>query len=110
MPKFRETDQSDMLDDRHRPPKATVGSYRVEEEIFGKVFDGKVLGRIWQFVKPYKIQMFIAVAAVLVFTGTQLLIPLIVRYAIDNGMTPDGIDQNALLISVGLFALVILIN
>ncbi|GGA49635.1 ABC transporter ATP-binding protein [Pelagibacterium lentulum] len=105
-----EAERNDIRDDGRRPPRATVGSYRVEEEMFGKVFDGKVLGRIWQFVRPYKIQMFIAVAAVLIFTGTQLLIPLIVRYAIDNGMTPTGIDQNALLISVGLFAIVILIN
>lgn len=105
-----EAERNDIRDDGRRPPRASVGSYRVEEEMFGKAFDGKIVGRIWEFVKPYKVKMLIAVIAVLVFTGTQLLIPLIVRYAIDNGMTPDGVDQSALLWAVAAFAVVILVN
>ena len=46
-----------------RPPHAVVGSHRVEEEMFGKVFDGRVIGRIWPFMRPYKMRLLLAVAA-----------------------------------------------
>lgn len=104
------SERHDPADAGRRPPRATVGSYRVEEEIFGKVFDGKVVGRIWDFVRPYRLQILIAVIAVLIFTGTQLVIPLIVRYAIDNAIVGAGVDTNALLIAVLAFAVTIAIN
>ena len=36
--------------------------------MFGKAFDGRIVRRIWSFVRPYRRQMAVAVAAVLVFT------------------------------------------
>lgn len=75
-----ETERNDVRDDGRRPPRAVVGSHRIEEEMFGKVFDGNIVRRIWAFVAPYKTQMLIAVGAVLTFTATQLMIPLIIRY------------------------------
>ena len=91
-----------------RPPHATVGSHRIEEEMFGRVFDGRVVRRIWAFVRPYRVQVIIAVIAVLVFTATQVVIPLIIRDAIDNGLIAGG--QDALNRAVALFAVVIAIN
>lgn len=100
----------DETEDRNRrPPRAVVGSHRIEEEAFGKAYDPRVMRRIWSFVRPYRGQIFISVAAVLVFTLTQLAIPLIIRYAIDNGMMP-GADQSTLLWAMAAFAIVILIN
>lgn len=92
-----------------RPPRAVVGSTRIEEEIFGRAFDGRILSRIWTFVRPYRAQMLIAVAAVLVFTLTQLAIPLIIRHAIDRGMGP-GADPSVLAWSFAAFAVAILVN
>ncbi len=68
--------------------RAVVGSHRIEEEIFGRAFDGRVLRRIWAFVRPYRQDVVISVAAVIVFTLSQLSIPLIIRFAIDHGMAP----------------------
>ncbi|MFO1142485.1 MAG: ABC transporter ATP-binding protein [Amaricoccus sp.] len=92
-----------------RPPRAVVGSTRIEEEIFGRAFDGRILSRIWAFVRPYRAQMLIAVAAVLTFTLTQLAIPLIIRHAIDRGMGP-GADPRVLAWSFAAFAAAILVN
>ena len=64
--------------------RAVVGSHRIEEEIFGRVFDGKVTQRIWQFVRPYKYKVIVSIFAVLAFTGSQLTIPLLIRHAIDS--------------------------
>ena len=81
-----EVNVNDVRDDGRRPFRAVVGSHRVEEKMFGRVFDGKVVGRIWAFVEPYRSRVILAVAAVLAFTAMQLMIPLIIRYAIDDGM------------------------
>ncbi len=92
-----------------RPPRASVGSHRIEEEIFGKAYDPQTVRRIWAFVRPYRMKIYLSVAAVLVFTATQLAIPLIIGRAIDSGMTEGGNSTN-LLWAVALFAVVIVIN
>ena len=89
--------------------RAVVGSDRIEEEIFGRVFDGKVTQRIWQFVRPYKRQVAISVAAVVTYTGAQLTIPLLISYAIDYGMAPEA-PQSVLLKIMAIFAVIVIIN
>ena len=99
----------DPHEDERPRMRAVVGSDRIEEEIFGRVFDGKVAQRIWQFVRPYKRHVVISVAAVVTFTGSQLTIPLLIRYAIDNGMAPDA-PPTVLLGVVAVFAIIVAIN
>lgn len=104
-----ETERSDVREDGRRPPRAVVGSHRVEEEMFGKAFDGNIIKRIWTFVHPYRRQVWLSVAAVLTFTAMQLLIPLIIRYAIDHGMQPQG-GHSALTWAIVAFLVAIIIN
>lgn len=104
-----ETERPDVREDGRRPPRAVVGSQRVEEEIFGKVFDSNIVKRIWAFVHPYRRDVILSVISVLVFTGMQLLIPLIIRYAIDHGMQPDD-NGSALTLAIVAFLIAILIN
>ena len=87
-----------------------VGSHSPEEEVFGKAYDPRIVRRIWAFVRPYRMQMLIAVAAVLLFTLSQLSIPLIIRYAIDNGMVAGTLDTSVLALAVAAFGGVILVN
>ncbi|TPN47395.1 ABC transporter ATP-binding protein [Mesorhizobium sp. B1-1-9] len=93
-----------------RPTKAVVGSHRDEEEVFGKAYDPRIIRRIWSFVRPYRGRIFISVAAVLVFTLTQLAIPLVIRYAIDHGMAAGRLDHSVMISATGVFAVIILIN
>ncbi|MGR9214979.1 ABC transporter ATP-binding protein (plasmid) [Rhizobium leguminosarum] len=104
-----ETERPDVREDGRRPPRAVVGSHRVEEEMFGKAFDGNIVKRIWVFVHPYRRQVLWSVVAVLTFTMMQLTIPLIIRYAIDHGMSPGG-NHSALAWSIAAFTVAILIN
>ena len=92
-----------------RPPRASVGSHRIEEEVFGKAYDPKTVRRIWAYVRPYRMRIYLSVLAVLVFTGTQLVIPLIIGNAIDNSIVAGG-DPSLLLWSVGAFAVAVLLN
>ncbi|WP_027035361.1 ABC transporter ATP-binding protein [Mesorhizobium ciceri] len=100
----------DKEDTSGRPTKAVVGSHRDDEEVFGKAYDPRIVRRIWSFVKPYQSRIFISVAAVLVFTLTQLAIPLVIRYAIDHGMTAGKLDQSVMIAAIITFAVIILIN
>ena len=60
-------------------------------------------------MRPYRGKMLVAVAAVLTFTATGLLVPLIIRHAIDRGMAP-GADPSVLTWSFLAFLAVILVN
>ena len=57
-------DPRDPQDDEQPRMRAAVGSHRIEEEMFGRAFDGRVVRRIWEFVRPYRRQAAISVAAV----------------------------------------------
>ncbi|MFT4180306.1 MAG: ABC transporter ATP-binding protein, partial [Rhizobium sp.] len=105
-----ETERNDVREDGRRPPRAVVGSHRVEEEIFGKVFDSRIIRRIWAFVSPYRRQVYISVVAVLLFTASQIVIPLVIRYAIDHAMMPGAVNHSALWLALAIFAGAILVN
>src|SRR5690606_9218925 len=92
-----------------RPPRASAGSHRIEEETFGQAYDPQTVRRIWAFVHPYRRRIYGSVLAVLVFTATQLAIPLIIGNAIDSGMTQGGNSSN-LAWAVIAFAIAITIN
>jgi ATP-binding cassette subfamily B multidrug efflux pump len=92
-----------------RPPRASVGSHRIEEEVFGKAYDPQTVRRIWAFVRPYRSKIYISVAAVIVFTATQLAIPLIIAWAIDGGMAEGG-NRTNLSWAILAFAAAVVIN
>jgi ATP-binding cassette subfamily B multidrug efflux pump len=95
----------------NRAPKAVVGSQvSHEDEIFGKVYDPHVVRRLWKFVGPYRNQVLLSVAAVLLFTLSQLAIPLVIRFAIDNGMKAGTADRSTLILAGAMFAIVTVVN
>ena len=94
-----------------RPPLAVVGSQvGQEEQLFGRVFDPNVLRRFIPFVRPYKRQLVFALLAVILFTGTQLAVPLVIRGAIDNALVAGEASRTALYIAAAIFAAVILVH
>ena len=99
---------------QERPPLAVVGSQvSQEEEMFGRVFDGWVLRRVAGFLKPYRRRLYVALAAVLVFTATQLAIPLLIGRTIDDALAAGAGESGgrALLdLMVALFAAVVVVN
>ncbi len=94
-----------------RPPHAVVGSQiSRDEEMFGAAYDGRVVRRFFEFVRPYRRRIYIALAAVLVFTATQLSIPLIIRMAIDEVLLPGRGGQISLLLVIAAFGAAIAVN
>ena len=94
-----------------RPPHAVVGSQiSQDEEMFGAAYDGRVVNRFFEYVRPYRHRIYIALVAVLVFTATQLSIPLVIRHAIDKALVAPAGGEALLMIAVYAFALAIAIN
>jgi len=94
-----------------KPPLAVVGSQiSYDEELFGRVFDKWVARRFLKYLKPYKKTLNRAVGAVLVFTITQLSIPLIIRAVIDDALAAEDAAR-AMLDSLALvFVVVVIVN
>ena len=94
-----------------RPPRAVVGSQiSQDEEMFGAAFDGRVLRRFFTYVRPYRARIYLALAAVLIFTCAQLAIPLIIRYVIDEALIAAGGNSALLTLAIVAFSAVIVIN
>lgn len=94
-----------------RPPRAVVGSQvSRDEEMFGALFDRGVVSRFVGYVRPYRRRVLLAVAAVLVATGAQLAIPLVVRHGIDGAILGADRGASMLLSAAAVFAAVIAVN
>ena len=94
-----------------QPPLAVVGSQvSYDEELFGRVFDRWVIRRFWEYTQPYKRRILFAVLGVLLFTGTQLAIPLVIRWAIDDAVATGPDARGLLHAAVAVFFGIILMN
>ncbi|MSO80406.1 MAG: ABC transporter ATP-binding protein [Alphaproteobacteria bacterium] len=78
--------------------------------MFGKLFDGHVVRRFLDYVRPYRLETMLSLVAVLIVTFTQLAIPLIIRHGIDNVIAGGERGTAVLLATVAVFAVVIVVN
>lgn len=78
--------------------------------MFGALFDRGVVSRFVGYVRPYRRRVLLAVAAVLVATGAQLAIPLVVRHGIDGAILGADRGASMLLSAAAVFAAVIAVN
>ncbi len=94
-----------------RPPLAVVGSQISQDEVlFGQAFDHRVVSRLFFYLRPYRRRIGVAIAGVLVFTLTQLTIPLVIRAAIDEALVVGAAGRNLLNLAVAVFIGVIVMN
>jgi ATP-binding cassette subfamily B protein len=94
--------------------RATSGSASlrddIDERIFGAAFNGSVIRRFFGFMAPYRRRLFVALGLVVLFTASQLSIPLIIRTAIDDALLPGATDTSLLALTVLAFALAVAVN
>ncbi len=55
-----------------------------DEEIFGKVYNPKVIRRIVPYILPHSKLMLVATAAMLTYVGTQITIPWLIKIGVDD--------------------------
>jgi len=82
-----------------------------EEEVLGKAYDATLMGRLLRYLRPYKPQVALALAAIISASVLQLAQPYLMKLAIDRYIaTGDlrGIDRIAIVyffILIGSFVL-----
>lgn len=70
-------------------------------ETFGRIYDKRVISRILPYVRPYRRLALFAFIAMLVYTGSQVAIPYLIKLGID-GYVENG-NMRGLLTVFGLF-------
>ncbi len=70
-------------------PNAVLHQGLQGEDIFSS-FDKRIVRRFFGFVRPHRITLLGALAAVLSFVCTQVSIPILIRRAVDSIVDPDG--------------------
>ena len=97
----------------NKPPLAAVGSQvNQEEQMFGAAFNGHVVKRFMAFVRPYRARLWLSLAAVLVFTLSQMALPLIIRVVVDDVLLSEAASAARALLfgACAVFAALILVN
>ncbi len=77
-----------------------------EDEILGKAYDARLMRRIVNYLKPYKLQVAIAFVLIFATAGAGLAPPYLTRYAIDNAIGPKKLD---LLVPIAAIFLAVLL-
>lgn len=83
-----------------------VGTYH-EEEALGKAYDARLVRRLWTYVRPYRGRLVVSLALLLLISALQLLLPYLMKIAIDSHILPgkaEGLDFLALIILLVLAA------
>ena len=75
----------------NNPPKASIKRNTFfDEEIFGTAYDQKIVKRFGKYLKPFKKQIIYAIIAVIFFSISSVLLPLIVKYTIDSALIENN--------------------
>ena len=86
------------------PPKASVKvGPTIDEEVFGAAFSGHVVRRFIKYVAAYKVLLWIAIIAVLVFTISSIAIPLIVKNIFDDALSIETMSRSKLATMIIVF-------
>ncbi len=65
-----------------------------DDDVVGKVYDRRLMGRLLRYLNPYKLQASVSVLAILLKAGTDVAGPWLVKLAIDTYMTPQHAQRN----------------
>jgi len=93
------------------PPKASIKlGPTLDEEVFGEAFNGQVVGRFMKYIAAYKVLLWVAITAVIVFTISSIAIPLIVKNVYDDALKEGASDKSKLATMVIIFLVAVGFN
>src|SRR6266481_431958 len=68
-----------------------------EEEVLGKAYDSQLMKRLLGYLRPYKWQVVVALASIILKAGADVLGPYLTKIAIDKYLSTSSLRTNALL-------------
>src|SRR6201996_1907135 len=60
---------------------------QADDDVEGKAYDSRLMGRLLTYLRPYKLQAFTSLTAILLKAGSDVLGPYLTKVAIDKYMT-----------------------
>jgi ATP-binding cassette, subfamily B, multidrug efflux pump len=70
-----------------------------QEKPAGKIFDWKILKRLFTFIRPYRLRFFLLVGLILIASALAPVNPLLIRYTIDHYVvSSDGVGLTRMLL------------
>ena len=61
-----------------------------DDEVVGKAYDGRLMKRLFRYLSPYKLQVFISAVAIVLKAGSDVLGPYFVKVAVDTYFAPSA--------------------
>src|ERR1700753_1703825 len=65
-----------------------------EDDVVGKAYDSRLMGRLLKYLRPYKWQAGISLAAIMLKALADILGPYLTKVAVDRYMTHDSAGQS----------------
>ncbi len=59
-----------------------------DEEVLGKAYDSRLMRRLLTYLRPYKVQVAIALVAIMIKAGADVLGPYLTKVAVDKYLAP----------------------
>src|ERR1700753_1583907 len=60
-----------------------------DDDVVGKAYDSRLMGRLLTYLRPYKLQAGISLVAILLKAGLDVIGPYLTKVAIDRYMTAE---------------------
>ena len=79
-----------------------------DEQVFGDVYDQRVVARLLPYIMPYKRLTAFAFISMLIYTGTQVAVPWIIAVSIDDYIIPGDFAGPTWLLA--LFFVIAVVN
>ena len=80
---------SDKTTDK-KPEEKAAAKPGPDDDVVGKVYDGRLMRRLLTYLRPYKLQTAISAVCILFKAGTDVAGPWFVMTAVDTYLKPDG--------------------
>src|SRR5512146_374868 len=68
-----------------------------EEEVLGKAYDSRLMKRLLTYLRPYRIQVVVALSAIILKAGCDVLGPYLTKTAIDKYLSTNAGNGNSFL-------------
>ena len=62
-------------------------SSQADDDVVGKVYDSRLMGRLLRYLRPYKLQAAVSFLAILLKAACDVVGPFLFKVAIDNYLT-----------------------
>src|ERR1700733_12439790 len=79
----------------HPEKKPEMKAAAHEDDVVGKAYDSRLMGRLLKYLRPYKWQAGISLTAIVLKALADILGPYLTKVAVDRYMTHDAVNSGA---------------